>query len=211
MSWNSPTASWRDKPSKPGQVDYLLTLTRSRTPQVSEDRVWDWVRGTGASASFGPATRGQVADKIDQLKKLPFAGKAEQAQPNSEPMPDVPEGRYAVTGTGHDALDTRLRFYKVSYPTRGRDAGRLRVMEGRGGANGNDQHGNPRIVWTKVWNRKQVRRILERVEQTGLEDAMRTFGIKLRHCGRCGKSLTVPESRRTGFGPDCRHVLGIKV
>jgi hypothetical protein len=29
------------------------------------------------------------------------------------------------------------------------------------------------------------------------------------HCGRCGRTLTTPESTDTGFGPDCAALLGI--
>jgi len=28
-------------------------------------------------------------------------------------------------------------------------------------------------------------------------------------CGRCGRKLTVPESVRTGFGPECRDKVGL--
>src|ERR1700675_3055956 len=28
-------------------------------------------------------------------------------------------------------------------------------------------------------------------------------------CGRCGKPLTVPESIASGFGPDCREMMGM--
>lgn len=38
-------------------------------------------------------------------------------------------------------------------------------------------------------------------------------GFDLHHegrCGRCAKLLTVPESIKTGFGPECSALLGIK-
>ncbi len=38
-------------------------------------------------------------------------------------------------------------------------------------------------------------------------------GFDLHHegrCGRCAKLLTVPESVKTGFGPECSALLGIK-
>lgn len=36
------------------------------------------------------------------------------------------------------------------------------------------------------------------------------FGIfHAGRCGRCGRTLTVPESVATGFGPECAEVLGI--
>jgi hypothetical protein len=28
-------------------------------------------------------------------------------------------------------------------------------------------------------------------------------------CGRCGRPLTVPESVESGFGPECREILGL--
>lgn len=36
--------------------------------------------------------------------------------------------------------------------------------------------------------------------------------MRIRHegkCGKCGKKLTVPESIETGFGPECREMLGL--
>jgi len=30
------------------------------------------------------------------------------------------------------------------------------------------------------------------------------------HCGRCGKTLTVPESIETGFGPECSDKIGVE-
>lgn len=38
-------------------------------------------------------------------------------------------------------------------------------------------------------------------------------GIEVYHegrCGRCGRTLTVPESIESGFGPECREKLGIE-
>lgn len=31
----------------------------------------------------------------------------------------------------------------------------------------------------------------------------------LDRCGRCGRALTVPESIRTGLGPECARILGV--
>lgn len=37
-------------------------------------------------------------------------------------------------------------------------------------------------------------------------------GYNIQHegrCGRCGRTLTEPESIEAGFGPECREILGI--
>lgn len=50
-----------------------------------------------------------------------------------------------------------------------------------------------------------VRRVMQRVWENSLE-GMEKAGFQLHHegrCGRCGRVLTVPESVKTGIGPEC--------
>lgn len=42
--------------------------------------------------------------------------------------------------------------------------------------------------------------------------AFEQYGFQIRHegkCGRCGRTLTVPESIDVGIGPECQEIMGI--
>jgi hypothetical protein len=52
---------------------------------------------------------------------------------------------------------------------------------------------------------KIIRRVLARIWQDDLA-AVEATGWKVHHegrCGRCGRTLTVPESIESGIGPEC--------
>lgn len=58
-----------------------------------------------------------------------------------------------------------------------------------------------------------LNRILARVWADD-HNAYQQHGYDTHHagrCGRCGRKLTTPESVLSGFGPECRKVLGIAV
>lgn len=60
------------------------------------------------------------------------------------------------------------------------------------------------------WVVKLLRRTLQRVWE-GNTEAMEAAGFVLHHegkCGRCGRSLTTPESVERGIGPECIKILG---
>lgn len=60
---------------------------------------------------------------------------------------------------------------------------------------------------------KLLNRILARIWGDD-HDAYQQHGYATRHagkCGRCGRKLTTPESTVSGFGPECRKILGIEV
>lgn len=45
------------------------------------------------------------------------------------------------------------------------------------------------------------------------QEKMQQAGFYLHHegkCGRCGRTLTVPESVETGIGPECAKIMGLE-
>jgi hypothetical protein len=59
--------------------------------------------------------------------------------------------------------------------------------------------------WEGTYPLRLLNRILARV-WAGDHGAYEQHGFKTRHegkCGRCGRTLTVPESIESGFGPEC--------
>lgn len=62
------------------------------------------------------------------------------------------------------------------------------------------------------YSHKLINRVLPRL-WCGDHGAYEQHGFKVHHegcCGRCGRKLTTPESCESGFGPECRNILGIE-
>lgn len=99
-----------------------------------------------------------------------------------EPRPEVPAGRYAVeTDEGH------LAFYLVRVSDKGSYTVKVYASD--------DLHDLP------SW--KAQLGVLRKIEADGVEEAGLRFGKEARKCRRCGKRLTVEQSRDQGYGPDC--------
>ena len=49
---------------------------------------------------------------------------------------------------------------------------------------------------------------MEAAKAAGLVESMRLYSIEFQCCARCGKSLTVEESRNVGFGSECLKRVG---
>ena len=49
--------------------------------------------------------------------------------------------------------------------------------------------------------------VLDRLQGKGLPPTVEVWHSG--HCGRCGKTLTVPESIERGIGPDCAAIMGV--
>jgi hypothetical protein len=45
--------------------------------------------------------------------------------------------------------------------------------------------------------------ILRQIEDAGIEAARTRYGVEIGRCWRCGRTLTDPDSRAQGIGPDC--------
>ncbi len=116
----------------------------------------------------------------------------EQREATLGPLPDCPEGRYALpSATGANDLD----FYRVDRPTEGQWAGRVFVTRVLGGHSTLDP-----ALRVPRW---AVRSVLERIVAAGPREAAMRYGQELGHCGRCGRSLTDDQSRTIGLGATC--------
>lgn len=131
----------------------------------------------------------EASAEIDRLMKLPRV--ASRATP-SEPVADVPAGRYAL-----DTRDGGVAFYQVDRPAEGRWAGYtfVRMLIGAPGD----------------WRQERVgdwRGVLSRIAEAGPREAAIRFGLESGYCGRCGSPLSNEESLRFGIGPVCRNKAG---
>lgn len=135
-------------------------LARIETNDVSKSRASDW---------------------IGRLMEKP------KSRTRSAPtdLPDVPAGRYAVTGD-----DGETDFYKVDRPTRGDWKGHTFVKL----ITGPDERNMSKAV---------ARTILERIIEDGPAAAAIRYGREIKHCSVCNIRLTNNLSRALGIGPVC--------
>lgn len=134
-------------------------------------------------------TKREASEEIDRLLKQPPVA---TRGATSEPVADVPAGRYAL-----DKLDGGAAFYQVDRPTEGRWAGYcfVKLLIGAPGDWRKERVGN--------W-----RSIVSRIAEAGPREAAIRFGMESGYCGRCGSPLSNEESLRLGIGPVCRDKAG---
>jgi hypothetical protein len=161
-------------------VDYLVSLSASRTPHVAEDVIRAWA---------ATVDRSVVSDKIDELKAM-LKSESVISTGGSLERHNVPAGRYAITGS-----DGQTVFVKVDRPTEGQWAGRIFVKIQAG----DDLHRTGRQV---------ADALLAKIAADGVQDAMLRYGREIGSCGHCGRTLTNQESRDAGIGPVCRDKMG---
>lgn len=113
-------------------------------------------------------------------------------------LPDVPAGRYALTGA-----DGTTDFYKVDRPTKGKWEGytfvKLLVANGGFGDDMDEQR----------LSKANTQTILQRIVDAGIEDALARYGHEIGDCGLCGRTLTDPVSIERGIGPVCAGKNGL--
>lgn len=97
----------------------------------------------------------------------------------------VPEGRYAIDWAADGAAED-IKFYQI----------KSAVLY----AQASDE------LWP-IKDTEHVAKVLEAVKADP-KAASILYGIKLEHCGICGRALTVGESRELGIGPICREKMG---
>lgn len=106
-----------------------------------------------------------------------------------QPLPEVPEGFYAVTSrTGNNDLD----FFSVDRPSEGRWAGYVFVKRVIGGHEDTPVRG------------AEARQALEAIASAGISESQALYGIEIGRCGVCNRHLTDEVSRSLGIGPTCR-------
>lgn len=100
--------------------------------------------------------------------------------------PDVPTGRYAYAKDEND--EESIAFFRV-------------VVK---------EDGFP-LLWVyssddqlPIKGIKQKLTILQKIADLGPFECERLYGQKTEHCSRCGKRLTLTESRAYGMGEKCR-------
>lgn len=52
-------------------------------------------------------------------------------------------------------------------------------------------------------------RSLRAAEAAGVIESQKIYAAEFKCCARCGKPLSVEESRNVGYGPDCRIIMGV--
>lgn len=179
------------------QADYINDLLDQRD-LLKSPRFFDAVNAMdeGEYAAFLDHIRADVRDRysmeqasrlIDALKALPYKGPTSQRDSGTprEPLPDVPAGRYAVTGE-----DGTTDFYKVDRPSKGKWAGYTFVQLQLGPA-------FQRLDYS------HSRTILQKIVDAGPREAAIRYGREIGACSVCGTDLTNKLSRELGIGPVC--------
>ncbi len=125
----------------------------------------------------------QAHSAINLLLSLPtLYGQREPTDDESK----VGEGRYFIV----DPTTDEERFFRVDKPTEGRWKGYtfLKVRA--------SDHFYP------IKDKERREAILAEIAKEPVQ-AMNEYGIRLGHCGRCGRTLTNIDSRLRGLGPIC--------
>lgn len=132
------------------------------------------------------ATREQVQAWAEQQDRETVSAKIEwlKTQPRRAAYPDVPAGRYAVTGDNGQTV-----FLKVDRPTEGPYKGKTFVSIQAG----DELH---KALGASVT-------LLRKILADGAKAASIRYGKELQKCGVCNRSLTVKASRDAGIGPKC--------
>jgi hypothetical protein len=117
----------------------------------------------------------------------PGRGKPRERTPTRQPMPDVPQGYYAIPGDGD------IDFYFVKD---GKKDGYKFVKRVVGG------HVDMPV------NYKTARLVLKAIMDFGLREAGLLYATKIKHCMHCNKHLTKFASRVMGKGRTCAGQRG---
>jgi hypothetical protein len=179
-----PTRGYDNLPTRAGsssirQRNFIRELAAQRV--LSDEQ-----RAFCASDAIDRLGMSQASRVIAELKKLPPKAGAANA---TDPLPDVPAGRYAIE------TDEVTKFYEVDRPTEGRYAGFVFVS-----VRASDER----------WPIKRLdakRAILEIIAKDPRGHS-ELFGKRIGRCGICGRSLTDEDSRARGIGPVCAAAKG---
>lgn len=164
------------------QVSYLQSLRASRTPNVSEQAVAQWVT---------TVDRATVSKKIDELKAMPIvagplSSKAQIAQQQAKvTRPEPEDGIYFVPDA--EGPGNIFKVYKMVHGS-GRQGVKRLVVE--------DQEGS--FLYLGL----AVKHLPLEAKKMSLEEAQ-AFGRLYGFCVRCGATLTDEDSIARGLGPVC--------
>lgn len=141
-------------------------------------------------STYPRPTRAQASEWITALKERKAANPVTAPPQARGGFPSVAAGRYAITGD-----DGELRLYRVDRPESGRFAGYTFVKWIRDG--GYESRLSP----------VQAKAVLAKMAANPL-DALVAYGRQTGICGKCGRTLTDPESVNAGIGPICAAKVG---
>lgn len=169
------------------QVSYLRSLMARREITETERAGLEKLIEDGL-------TKGQAALWIDLAKKRPEKpATATEAPAQKKETPDVPAGRYGLSGA-----DGQVRFYRVDRPTEGKWKGYtfVKLLIGSPGA------------WRAEQINRSIRPQILAAIGADAEAALRLFGQKFEQCGACSSPLSDPRSRAAGYGEICAGKRG---
>lgn len=177
---------YTETPASEKQMSFIRSLLSERVLTPKHEQYRD---DTGLVLN-----KNQASEWIGQLLELDKKEFDRTGEPN---LPDVPAGRYAITGE-----DGTTDFYKVDRPDQGKWKGYVfaKLLVASGGFG--DDLSEQRLSFP------QTKSVLVRIEADGVEDAMKRYGRKLGVCGHCGRTLTDNESIELGIGPVCAGRMG---
>lgn len=163
-----------------GQIDKCNELLHEVADTNGEyaNQVWADLKARWAQ---GNCTFEFVSAQISAMIEAKKAARELDRARITQNVPQIPDGRYAVTGS-----DGTTKFYRVT--TKG--GYKLFVYAS------DNQH----IV--KPW--RVVLAVLRQIDADGVQAAALRFGTELGRCFTCGRLLTDETSRSVGQGPDCR-------
>lgn len=183
------------------QVRFITTLLDTR---IVPEGTRLLVKG---ALDAGALPRREASKFIDALKLLPVkpkpqtvpAGFAEADAMLADtdtsfyaiPAAYVSAQREALNLNGNDHLFIRTRRWN----------GRVGLYRVQGSVGG--------FSYWRIRNPQMVLMLARLVRDNGLE-FQKAFHTLTGKCGRCGADLTDLKSRETGFGPECRKIIGIR-
>lgn len=165
-----------------------------------------------ADARPGQEVSQLISGLITQAQRKRAAARPAAAAADMDPRgmwADVPDGRYALThaqAAAHSldhliAGERDTLFVRVStWTPPGRREPLTFVRQIKGGVGD----------WTKIKHSAGINRdIKDALLAVGPVDAGRLFSELHTVCARCLSPLTDQRSRETGYGPDCREIMGL--
>lgn len=179
-----------EKDATEKQLGFIRSLLDER--ELTEEQLSDAQEQLEAGIA-----KAQASEWISRLLEKPKKSKPVKDSSTYSPLPDVPAGRYAVTGE-----DGTTDFYKVDRPTDGRWKGYtfVKLLVAHGGFG--DDLDEQRVAF------KATRTVLQRVLDAGIRESMERYGKAIGRCGHCGRNLTDNESIERGIGPVCAGKMG---
>jgi hypothetical protein len=184
-SFRENTAHVPANPPRPAEAGPTMTEPQARFLRslLDERQIDEQAREQMlARIDADDVSKSRASDWIKRLLDKPKVGRTKS---RGQDLPDVPAGRYAVTGD-----DGETDFYKVDRPTKGSWAGSTFVKL----ITGPDERNMSDTV---------ARTILERIIADGPANAAIRYGREIKHCSVCNIQLTNNLSRALGIGPVC--------